>query len=42
MALYTERPNAHLIVATDCTAFCSARSNSKDADLEKCEPQQYI
>jgi len=42
MALYTERSNAHLTVATHCTAFFSARSKTKDADLGKCGPQQYI
>jgi hypothetical protein len=31
MALYTERSNAHLTVATDCTASFSARNNNKDA-----------
>jgi hypothetical protein len=35
MALYTERPNAHWIVATDCIVTFSARSKSKDADLGK-------
>jgi hypothetical protein len=40
MALYTERSIAHLIVATDCIAFCSALSKSKDADLGKCGRQK--
>jgi len=42
MALYTDRTNAHLIVATHCTASFSACSKTKDADLGKCGPQQYI
>ena len=34
MALYTERPDARLTIATDCTLSFSTRSNSKDADLQ--------
>jgi hypothetical protein len=35
MALHTERSNAHLTVAMDCTLSFSARINSTDADLWK-------
>jgi hypothetical protein len=35
MTLYTERCNAYLTVATDCTLSFTARSNSKAADLGK-------
>jgi hypothetical protein len=35
MALYTERSNAHSIVATACIVSVCARSKSKDADLGK-------
>jgi hypothetical protein len=35
MALYTERSNAQLSVATDCTVYFSARIKCKDADLGK-------
>ena len=35
MTLYTERSNAQLTVATDCTISFSARSTNKDADLGK-------
>jgi hypothetical protein len=31
MALYTERSNAQLTVATDCTDSLSDRNNNKDA-----------
>jgi len=35
MLLCTGRSKAHLTVATDCTVFIIARSNSKDADILK-------